>query len=243
MRLPFGDLALTGDYAARSKDWRIGLRFAFGSLFDPGRGRYLLTPPGPASGGNAILHSFIDRDGNGRFNPGDEPAAKVGIEGGDRRRVTGANGRAVITGLGSSPSGRLRVNIEDIDELYVGSPPPTVSFAPRPGQVLQIPYPLAPVGEVYAQLRVRQGDQLIGLSAVRLRLVRDGGDPIVAITEYDGSVVFSEVPLGKYRLELDQAQAQRLGMRLKDSPQITVTPEGAKDVEVEVLFDGANAAG
>lgn len=243
MRFPFGDLALTGDYAARTNDWRVGVRFAFGSLFDPGRGRYVVTPPGPASGGNAVLHSFIDKDGDGRFGAGDEAAPKVRVEGGERHVITGANGRAVVTGLGSSPSGRLQVNIEDIDELYVGSPPANVAFAPRPGQVLQIPYPLAPVGEVYARLRLRQADQVVGLSAVRVRLVRDGRDPIVAITEYDGSVVFPEVPLGEYRLELDQGQAERLGMRLVDPPVIAVTADGAKDVEIEVVFFSAKDTG
>lgn len=236
LRLPFGDLALTGDYAARTKDWRIGVRFAFGSLFDRGRGRYLITPPGPASGGNAILHAFFDKDGDGRFGTGDEAAPKVSVEGGEGPRVTGPAGRAVVTGLGSNPSGRLRVNIADIDELYVRSPPPNVSFAPRPGQVLQIPYPLAPVGEVYGQVQLRREGGLVGLSAVRLRLVRNGIDPVVAATEYDGTISFPEVPLGTYRLELDPGQAGRLGMSLKETPEITVTTEGAKDFLVEVIF-------
>ena len=237
LRLPIGDLALTGDFAARTGDWKIGVRFAFGSLFDPRRRSYVLTPPGPASGGNAVFHSFIDRDGDGRFGAGDEAAPGVRVEGGEKPLTTDKSGRAVLTGLGTSPTGRIQANIQDVESLYVSSPPSAVKFAPRPGKVLYIPYALAPVGEVYAKLLLRQPEGLKGLSAVSLRLLREGADPILAITEYDGSVVFSEVPLGTYRLEIDPAQAQRLKMRLKEPVSVTVTADQSSDVDAEVVFD------
>ena len=53
-RLPFADLALTGDYLTAKQEWRVGLRLAFGLAFDPGASRYRMTRPGPAGGGSAV---------------------------------------------------------------------------------------------------------------------------------------------------------------------------------------------
>jgi hypothetical protein len=238
MRFPIGDLAINSEYSPQRNDWRVGVRFAFGAIFDTARRSYVMTPPGPAAGASAILHSFIDNDGDGRFGIGDEPVAKIGVEGvGSKPAVSDKTGRALVTSLGSGPSGHVRVNIADIDNLFVGTPPARVEFAPRPGQVLQIPYPLTPVGEVYVKLTLRQPEGLVGLSAVRVRLVRDGENPLLGTTEFDGSVVFPEAPIGRYALELDPEQARRLGLRLKAPVAIAVTPGSGKEIEAEIVLD------
>jgi hypothetical protein len=237
-RLPFADLAVTGDYATAEKDWRIGIRLAFGLAFDPGARRYRVTRPGPAGGGSAVLHAFIDHNADGVFDPGDSPVPNVTVEGGERKVVTGADGRAFVTGLGNSVSGRLRVGVDNIDNFYVSAPPSNIEFAPRPGHVVDIAYPLAPVSEVVARVSLMQGpDKAVGLSSVRVRLVRAGADPIEGTTEYDGSVIFGEVPPGTYRFEIDPEQAARLHMRLKDPVTVVVTVDGASEIQADVIFE------
>lgn len=236
-RLPVCELAATGDYDIKKGEWRLGIRLGFGSLFDPFRHRYVLTPPGPASGGSAVFRAFLDRDADGRFSRGDEPVSKVLLEGGQRAVMTNSAGEAVITGLGNSPTATIRVNTKDLDQFYVGSAPTQTSFSPRPGRVVKVEYPIALVGEVYAKLLTNQPDgKAIGLSAVHVRLVRDGHEAIESITEYDGSVVFSDVPLGIYRLELDPLQATRLGMRLTKSPKVVVGADTDAKVDASVEF-------
>lgn len=236
-RLPFADIALTGDYATAKNDWRVGIRLAFGLAFDPGGAGYQFTRPGPAAGGSAIFHAFHDSNANDRFDPGEEPVPNVAVEGGERKAVTGEDGRAFITGLGASVSGQLRASIDKIDAFYVSAPPSNINFSPRPGQVMAIAYPLAPVAEVLARVTLRKGDEVTGLSAVRLRLVKDGAEPIEGTTEFDGTVIFTGVRPGSYRLELDPEQAERLNMRLASSVTVNVDGEGfANEVAAEVLF-------
>lgn len=237
-RLPFADIALTGDYGAANKDWRVGIRLAFGLAFDPSIRNYRFTRPGPAAGASAVFHAFTDANANGMYDEGERPVSNVVIDGAERKMTTGENGRAFLTGLGSSVSGRIRANTEGIDAFYVSSPPSNIDFSPRPGQVLSIPYPLAPVAEVVARVEVSQDGKAVGLSAVRVRLVNEEREPIIATTEFDGSVIFSEVPPGTYRFELDPEQAERLNMVLKKPITLVVTEDGAADVRAEVIFQG-----
>jgi hypothetical protein len=215
------------------------LRFAFGLAHDGGR--YRVTPPGVASGGSAAFRAFIDSNGNGHLDAGEAGVPNVSLEGSERPGITDGSGRAFVVGLGSAPTARLRVGTERIDNFYVSAPPATVEFSPRPGKVLAIPYPITPTGEILVRLVFSRGGEAVGLSAVRLRLVREGTEPALATTEFDGSVVFAELAAGEYRLELDRAQAERLRMRLAAPVLLTVTANGkpSEDVKVEVLFEDA----
>lgn len=241
LRLPFGELALSGDYSVRTGQWSATVQFGFGSLFNPLTHHYVMTPPGPASGGSAVARAFLDRDGDGRFGPGDEPVPRVQFQGGENQAVSDSRGEAVITGLGTAPTGSIEADIKNIDETYVSAPASRIEFAPRPGRVITIPYPIAPVGEVYARLMLhRDGEAPVGLSAVQVRLVRPGHDPIVGTSEYDGSVVFSDIPLGTYKLELDPGQAKRLGMKFAAPVTLTVTADKDAEVQATVEFTGAS---
>jgi hypothetical protein len=245
LRLPFADLAFTADYSAPRNDYSVGLRLAFGVGYDRGARRYRMTSPGPATGGSALFRSFLDANGNGRFDKGEAPVAGVGIEGGERKQVTGAGGRAFLVGLGTAPSARLQANTENVENFYVTTPPRTIEYSPRPGKVLTIDYPLTPAGEVYARLLLRQGAAPVGLSAVRVRLLgQDGSEAKTGTTEFDGSIVFTDVPLGAYKLELDPAQAQQLGMRLVAPVAVRITGDASAPPEVvaEVVFEGAAEA-
>lgn len=241
-RTRYGDLSLSGDYSAPSNDWSISLQFAFGLVFDPNTRRYGLTRSGPASGGSVAFRAFVDRDADGRFGPGDEPTPRVTLDGGEKQAVTGPDGQVLATGFGAGPIGRIQVGLDGVDNPFVSTPPSTVQFSPRPGHVTQIAYPMVPTGEVMAMVRVRQPDgKLMGVSAVRVRIVRDGSQPLEAVTEFDGSVNFVNLPVGVYRFELDPTQAARLRMRLTAPASFTVVADGGfvRDLNTEVVFDPA----
>ena len=241
-RTRYGDLSLSGDYSTPRNDWSLNLQFAFGLVFDPGTRRYGMTRPGPASGGSVAFRAFVDRDADGKFGPGDEPAPKVTLDGGERQALTGADGRVLATGFGAGPISRIQVGLDGVDNPFVSTPPSTVQFSPRPGHVTQIAYPMVPTGEVMALVRVRKADgKLMGVSAVRVRVVRDGAPPVEAVTEFDGSVNFVNLPVGVYRFELDPTQAARLRMRLASPASFTVFADGGfvRDLNTEVVFDPA----
>jgi hypothetical protein len=243
MHTRFGDLSLTGNYATPSAHWQVGLSFAIGLVFDPISKRYVFTRPGPAQGGALALQSFIDANGNGIMDKGERPVPQVTIDGGEHKGTTGADGHALVIGLGVAPVGRVQIGLDNIDDPYVVSPPKTITFSPRAGRVIVASYPLTASSEMIIHVLFRQNDHLVGLSAVRVRLVKTGAMPIEGATEFDGTASFEELGVGSYDLQLDPEQADRLHMRLVKPVQVMVPPQGGPvpDVSAEVVFDRSAA--
>jgi hypothetical protein len=238
-KLRYGDLALTGDYNNADHSWQTGVQLNFGLSYDPSRGGYGVTRPGPGSGGSVLFEAFLDRNGNGIFDAGDEPVPNVTVEGADRHAVTGKDGRVFITGLGAGPTARLLVGLENVENTSVQAPPGTIQFTPHAGSFTTIRYPMRPTGEVMVKVSLRRPDgALVGLSAVQVRMVGDKGQVVEAKTEFDGSANFQSLPAGFYHLELDPDQAARLRMSLVKPVSVTIKGDGEilPDAEAEVKF-------
>lgn len=238
-RLPFGTATLGGDWSAGQNRWRVGLQLNFGLARDPLKGRYRITPPGPANGASAALLAFIDANANGQRDRGEEAVPGVVVEGGGLKTVTDADGRAFVTGLGDGSMTTLRTDATGADTVFVAAPPQNIVFAARSGGMTTIPYPLVPTSELVARIGFRRKDgEVGGLSAVKLRLVSAKGEVIQGMTEFDGTAVFDQVRPGKYAIEIDPEQGARLGMRLKSPIVVTVGADGRTiDALGEVAFD------
>jgi hypothetical protein len=238
-RLKRGDLALSADYAQESGDWRVGVQYAFGLAFDPLDRRYRVTRTGPATGGNVVLQAFVDTNGDGIFDKDEKAVQGVSVMSGGQTATTTINGRALISGVGAAPTGRVQVNLEDVDNPYLTAPPQTVEFSPRMGGTTTVMYPLTPTSEVLARIMFKaENGQMVGLSAVRVLLKRQGKEPVEGTTEFDGSIAYQGLPAGTYELELDPEQAGRLNMSLRQSVTFTISREGGyvPDVTAEVVF-------
>ena len=235
----YGDLTLSGNYTAPAGTWSIGLTFAFGLGFNPSDRSYILTHPGPAAGGNVSFQAFVDTNGDGVYDGNDKPVALVEIDGGEHKAVTAEDGRAFVSGLGAGPTGRLNIGLDNIEDPNVQAPSKTIIFEPRPGRTVEVPYPLTASSEIIVHVVVRQGQGLVGLSAVRVRLAPKGGEAIETSTEYDGSASFENLRPGTYEFQLDAEQAERLHMRLATPIPLIVPPVGGPlpDITAEVVFD------
>ncbi len=234
-----GDLALTGEYDNASDAWRVGVQWNFGLAWKPNDREYAITRPGPGTGGSVMLQAFMDANGDGVFNAGEAPVPNVTVDNGQRLAVTGVDGRAFLTGSGAAPLARVSVSLDRIENGMFRSPPSVVEFTPRPGAVTTIPYPIQPTGEVVVRMLLRRPDgERVGLSAVQVLLVNERGGVRDAISEFDGSVIFQELPVGRYRLQLAPEQAVRLRMSLVQPVTVIVRGDGeaSPDVAAEVAF-------
>lgn len=238
-KLRMADFSVNADYNNSDQSWRLGAQLNFGLNYNPVAGGYRITRPGPGSGGSLLFEAFLDKNGNGVFDGDDQPVPNVTLEGAEVKIRTGADGRAFVTGLGSGPTGRLLVGLDEVENTQVQTPPSTIQFSPRAGSFTTVRYPMKPTGEVIVTVQLRRADgAMVGLSAAQIRLVGDNGIVIEASTEFDGSAAFQNLPVGTYRLELDPEQAQRLRMTLATPATVTITGDGgfAPDIMAEVKF-------
>jgi len=234
-----GDLSVNADYNNADQSWQLGAQMQVGLAYNGHR--YQLTRPGAGTGGTVAFHAFVDKNGNGRWDPGEPGVANVVVEGGGLAKgTTGPDGRALITGLGAAPSARLNVNLDRLDDISMKSPPLAIQISPRPGQVTEVEFPLQHTGEVMVRLLLRRPDgSRVGLSAVHARLVGPDDHIVESESEFDGSTSFQELTPGTWRLALDPDQAKRLRMHLTTPLSVTIKGDSGftPDATAEVAFD------
>jgi hypothetical protein len=222
------DLSLAASYTTGTNDFRIGLQINLGLTFDPLRGRYRALGPGAASGGAVAVQSFIDTNGDGRRQAGEQALPGVSVLGGRRPAVTDASGEAVASGLGDGAWAQVQIDADSVDDPYLAMPPRTLRLTPRPGRVTVAAFPLTVTGEVELHvLFQRPGQAARGLSAVQVQLV-DATGRIAAEgrSEYDGTLVLEGLKPGRYAVRLEPDQARRLRLAMAAPVGLTVPATG-----------------
>jgi hypothetical protein len=241
-RLAACDLSLSAGYGLRSGDAQALLRFSFGTLFDPTRGRYAVSRPGVATGGALALRAFTDADGDGRWSAAETAVAGVVVDASSGAVATDRAGRALVGEFGDAARARIGVRAESIEDPYLSLPASVLEFQPRAGRVVTADLPLSPTGEVQVRVLLDEGAGAArGLSAVQVELWRDGERRAAGRTEFDGTVVIDGLRPGRYELRLDADMAARLRLRLADTPTLTIPAHGgyAGVVLARVAFDRA----
>jgi hypothetical protein len=227
-RLKKADISFTAGYDTYYKDLRIGFNVSTSFGYDPMRRRYGLVGAGAANGGEMEVQAFVDANGDGRRDAGEEGVPNILVQGGRRPALTDADGVAMITGLGDGARARARLDLERVDDPYLVGPPPVVEIVPRPGRVAVVPYPMVSTSEVEIKAVFQRPDEPSrGLSALALQLI-DGAGAVAAEgrTEYDGTLLLEGIKPGAYAVQIEPAQAARLKLALKDPVRIVVKAVG-----------------
>lgn len=233
------DIALNSAYETESGEWRAGVQLGF--AFAPTANGYRFSRPGVSSGGSVSVDAYLDANGDGVRQPSEAPIPAVILETPAGAAVTGADGRAGMTGLGDGASARVRVNTEGVDDPFLVGGPAVIEFTPRPGKNVRINYPMQQSAEVELVARVRRGEgESRPLSALNVELVpASGGSALSARTDHAGVAFFEGVRPGLYSVRLDAAQAAPLGLRLIQAAQVAVPSKGGYvrggDILIEVV--------
>ena len=242
------DLSLNADYDFDRNSFRIGGRLAFGFIYDPLRGSYVMTKPGAATAGSIALNAYRDLNGDGVRQPQEPGIENLSLSTGSAIYSTDDRGHALapVVGTGLVP---VKVTSEQADDpLYF---PEDLKFraGARPGRVMKVDYPVAHVSEVMVRavqggpVDVANGTEVSGL---KLALVSKTGKRFAQTTADDGGAYFTDLPPGNYALELDQDQARELGATLKSPVSILAPAEGGQllpaDAVVNFENDQSNAS-
>jgi hypothetical protein len=197
-----GEVATDGSVAA-------GLSLAF-SLGSNGRGGYRMTSEKLASHGAVQVHVFRDLNHNGVHDLGEPWEKGILITAGHVpvTDTTDAQGQVIVDGL--QPFIPVLIGIDSSTLADPLMQPETVGLVvtPRPGITQEIELAVATSGEVDGTLTKPGGGRLEGAGA---ELV-DGSGHVVAhtVSEYDGYLLFENVPYGHYGVRLVKLSAEAL---------------------------------
>lgn len=222
-----GPFSLGGFAGLAGGTWRAGLSLGF-SLFRADGG-YRLGRAGLSRTGALRPVMFVDEDGDGRRSAVEAPVAggRFLVDSSLRPERTGADGTGLIPGLSPGRPVELEPQLAALPDLSLRPVQPGATARLRPGQVLDLPVPLHPTGEVEARVLMRRNDTETPLAGVAVLLSgADGKARATTITDFDGYAYFDGVPFGSWTVaiagspdasapvQLDRKTPSQTGLRL-----------------------------
>ena len=189
-----------------------GLTFAFSLGPNPVDGGWRFSRERLAEQGQASIEVFRDDNGDGQRQAGEPAIEGVNVEAGFRHSELPTNkaGHTVIDGLYPYVPVMVSIDAGSLQDPLLRPKVQGVVVTPRPGVAAVVSLPLAPTGEVEAILLGHDGQPLGGIS---VELTDPGGHLLYqTISDFDGYVLFDDVPYGQYRLRIDPKQAAALSL-------------------------------
>jgi hypothetical protein len=203
----------TSQLAHTPEDGVYASSFVEGSVIWNGPARRIDVAPGRSMGrGGLGGRVFLDANGNGRYDGGDEPLDNVRVQVGPHVVTTDEGGRFAVWDL--IPFVEERVSLDSMSlphPLWV----PAFSFAPAmvsPNGFRHLDVPVLPAAEVVGRVTLVTAGGARPLSGLRLELVnRESGRRFQTVTFYDGEFYVMGLPPGEYVVEVSEPNLRSLG--------------------------------
>ncbi len=213
-------------------DIRLNSAFSFG--LDPRTNSIHFDNRPLADAAALSALTFIDNNGDGIFDEGDDPIENVGFRIGRRQlqAYTDEAGVAFLTQLPVYSREEFEVAVNTLEDPYLMPVEPAYAINMRPGTAMTVDFPFVMTGEVDGTVFVSRDGLLSEVSRVRLQMVDQEGNIVeVQRSAYDGFYLFDTLPPGNYLLRVDPDQAERLGYNVEGTSEITIAGDG-------VIFSG-----
>lgn len=177
---------------------------------------------------------FVDEDGDGVMDPGEEPAARVPVVVGGERAVTDREGRYAAWGV--LPYAVLPVGIDTLNMTTTDLSPGLAESLLRPTPNLYTPVDLPLVRTREAYGRVQWTGPPRGLAGVTVEARRTGdAAPRRVVTFSDGEFYFPRLPAGTWTLTVAASSLQALGATADPVTFAVPATPGSEPVQVPAV--------
>ena len=202
---------VTADYAA-SRGFGLGVMLSASLGRDSRDGRWHQQARPLAFGGGLSGRAFLDDNGNGRFDPGEQPIGGAGLllGGANHGGRTGPEGTIFFANL--TPYQPLVVSLaaNTLEDPYWQPARSGVTLTPRPGKVAIVDFPVEVTGEISGTVYMRREGGRRPAAGIELELL-DGSGKVVARARSaaDGFYYLDRLRPGRFSLRVAASETDR----------------------------------
>lgn len=221
-------LAVTGGYSSFG-EYSVGLVLFIGLGRDPRTGKWLSSSMPLAESGAASALVYLDRNGNGAFDKGDERMKGIGftVNGSTVPVRTGEDGLAFVERLSPWRNADISINKSTLEDPQMSPLGKGFRLMPRPGNVAQMDFPVVYAGELDGNVYLVTDGRRRGTSNVQLELLDARQNVVVKVrSENSGYYHIADVPPGQYRLRISPSQLDELKLTATGPLSVTISPSG-----------------
>jgi hypothetical protein len=203
---------------------------------DPRNGQWHPQARPLAGSGGLSGRAFLDTNGNGRMDPGEQtiPGAGFLLNGAGSLARTNDAGGAFIPNLPSNQALTLGLDTSTLEDPFWKPTPASVRVVPRPGKVAVIDFPVQISGEITGTVYQKRDGKNREASGVELDLVDRQGAVVTKVrSAYDGFYDLTGIAPGHYTLRVAAEQAARLHLVAPPARDVEMVPGGT-------VLDGVN---
>jgi hypothetical protein len=208
-------VALSAGFSNRGES-QVGIQLFSSFGRDPRKSQWIFDALPMTESGAVSARVFVDRNGNGVMDAGEQPIADAGfvVNGAQYGARTDADGIAYLDHLPANRNVNLSVNVATLEDPQLSNQRKGVRVVPRQGNVAQIDFPLTLTGEIDGTVFLQANGSKRGVGNVLLELVKpaDGSEKVVAQvrSSADGFFIVQEVLPGSYQLRVAAQQLEQL---------------------------------
>lgn len=208
----------------------VGVQLFIALGRDPQSGRWKADWQPMAGAGAISARAFLDANGNGRYDSGEEFVESAGfvLNNGSRSPMkTDASGLAYLSRLTPYQYTDVALDTGSLEDPSWMPTTPGVRVLPRPGKVQAIDFPVVMTGEVDGTVYVQDGGKKRGIGNALVELVdATGAVATSARSTSDGYYIIQAVRPGKYTARISPEQLDSLKMSAEGSRGIEVPANG-----------------
>lgn len=197
----------------------ISLNYSIGLGYDTDQNKVLTNSRGFSDSGLTNVRVFLDENENGEMDEGEEPIGDVRFEGEQIR--TNEKGIATVKNVPPYVLSSVSVREGMIDDnAFLKAKQRNYYYVARPGSIITVDIPIVRVGDIEGEIFDVKGGEM---RRIKVSLIDKDGNVIrEAKTDIFGFFNFSAIPLGTYKVRLDNDQLKKMKYRPAGPWKVTV---------------------
>jgi len=187
-------------------DTRAGMNVAYNLVPQSLKGDYKMSgDTADLSSGNLIIQPFLDHNGNGVRDEGEELISGVKFRNAQRgiEMATGDDGMLSMKGISPNTINRIMLKEASLPDIYMRAQKNELRVLGKQGISGPIDFPIVKTGEISGTVTAYNhiDQEEVALENLLIVLKNKQGEKIAeAYTEYDGFYVFPSLPIGEYEM-------------------------------------------